>query len=158
MTGAQADQRSAGVKWAIYGLSFAVCCFAGATQWVSNFELRNNTNHEKTLFMHWWGLCLFLISGSFGMLGVLWASHHFSLRDIRRFSVSWIIQVLESQMFQCFWIKIELGVSKNIGTPKSSILIGFSIINHPFWGTSIFWNRPTLSMFVLPPPLLIDSV
>ena len=25
-----------------------------------------------------------------------------------------------------------LGVSKNNGTPKSSILIGFSIINHPF--------------------------
>ena len=24
--------------------------------------------------------------------------------------------------------------------PKSSILIGFSIINHPFWGTSIFGN------------------
>ena len=26
------------------------------------------------------------------------------------------------------------------GTPKSSILKGFSIINHPFWGTSIFGN------------------
>ena len=26
-----------------------------------------------------------------------------------------------------------IGVSKNRGTPKSSILIGFSIINHPFW-------------------------
>ena len=26
-----------------------------------------------------------------------------------------------------------MGVSKNNGTPKSSILIGFSIINHPFW-------------------------
>ena len=24
--------------------------------------------------------------------------------------------------------------------PKSSILIGFSIINHPFWGTLIFGN------------------
>ena len=30
-----------------------------------------------------------------------------------------------------------MGVSKNSGTPKSSILIGFSIINHPFWGTPI---------------------
>ena len=28
---------------------------------------------------------------------------------------------------------IYMGVSKDIGTPKSSILIGFSIINHPFW-------------------------
>ena len=31
-----------------------------------------------------------------------------------------------------------MGVSKNRGTPKSSILIGFSILNHPFWGTPIF--------------------
>ena len=34
----------------------------------------------------------------------------------------------------------DMGVSKNNGTPKSSILIGFSIINHPFWGTPIFGN------------------
>ena len=33
-----------------------------------------------------------------------------------------------------------MGVSKNRGTPKSSILIGFSIINHPFWDTPIFGN------------------
>ena len=33
-----------------------------------------------------------------------------------------------------------IGVSKNTGTPKSSILIGFSIINHPFWGTPSFGN------------------
>ena len=33
-----------------------------------------------------------------------------------------------------------MGVSKNHGIPKSSILIGFSIINHPFWGTPIFGN------------------
>ena len=35
-----------------------------------------------------------------------------------------------------------VGVSKNSGTPKSSILIGFSTINHPFWGTPIFGNYP----------------
>ena len=33
-----------------------------------------------------------------------------------------------------------MGVSKNSGTPKSSILMGFSIINHPFWGTPISGN------------------
>ena len=37
-------------------------------------------------------------------------------------------------------VYIYMGVSKNRGTPKSSILIGFSIINHPFWGTSILGN------------------
>ena len=35
-----------------------------------------------------------------------------------------------------------MGVSKNRGTPKSSILIGFFLINHPFWGTTIFWKLP----------------
>ena len=36
----------------------------------------------------------------------------------------------------------DMDVSKNSGLkpPKSSILIEFSIINHPFWGTPIFGN------------------
>ena len=40
--------------------------------------------------------------------------------------------------------KAQMGVSNNRGTPKSSILIGFSIINHPFWGTPMpyFWKHP----------------
>ena len=44
-----------------------------------------------------------------------------------------------TQQFLCLLIifivhQDEMGVSKNNGTPKSSILIGLSIINHPFWG------------------------
>ena len=34
----------------------------------------------------------------------------------------------------------QMDVSENSGTPRSSILIGFSIINHPFWDTPIFGN------------------
>ena len=33
-----------------------------------------------------------------------------------------------------------MDVSENSGTAKSSILIGLSIINHPFLGTRIFGN------------------
>ena len=40
-----------------------------------------------------------------------------------------------------------MGVSKNRGTPKSSILIGFSIINHPFWGYPLFLET---SIYVSP--------
>ena len=36
---------------------------------------------------------------------------------------------------------------KNRGTPKSSILIGFSIKNHPFWGTTIFGNTHVHTFF-----------
>ena len=35
-------------------------------------------------------------------------------------------------------VYLYVDVSKNSGTPKSSILIGFSIINHPFWGTPMY--------------------
>ena len=41
------------------------------------------------------------------------------------------------------------GVSKNSGfPPKSSILIGFSIISHPFWGTPILGNTHLRSLFL----------
>ena len=43
----------------------------------------------------------------------------------------------------------SLGVSKNSGTPKSSILIGFSIIKHPFWGTTIFGNTHIVKLLVV---------
>ena len=36
------------------------------------------------------------------------------------------------------------GCFQNSGTPKSSILIGFSIINYPFWGSPIFGNTQIL--------------
>ena len=37
-------------------------------------------------------------------------------------------------------VRVHMDVSENSGTPKSSILIGCSIIKHPFRGTSIFGN------------------
>ena len=43
----------------------------------------------------------------------------------------------------------DMAVSKNRGTPKSSILKGFSIINiinHPFWDTPIFGNTHIIFM------------
>ena len=53
-------------------------------------------------------------------------------------------EIHESQVIQIFGgtkkTQSYMGVSKNRGTPKSSILIRFSIINHPFWGTPYFWK------------------
>ena len=65
-----------------------------------------------------------------GFLGVLGAS-------------MWEICVLflgMSLMIQSWCNITYMGVSQNRGTPKSSILIGFSIINNPFWGTPNFGN------------------
>ena len=41
---------------------------------------------------------------------------------------------------------VYMGVSKQNGTPKSSILIGFFIINHPFWGT---WMSQEVSKWLV---------
>ena len=41
-----------------------------------------------------------------------------------------------------------MDVSENRGTPKSSNLVGFSIINHPFWGTLIFGNTQVVFPYV----------
>ena len=46
-----------------------------------------------------------------------------------------------------FDVDMDVSEKKN-GTPKSSILIGFSIINHPFWGTPIFGNTHILMGFI----------
>jgi hypothetical protein len=46
-------------------------------------------------------------------------------------------------MFQAFFGCTEMEVSWNGGTPKSSILIGFSIINHPAIGVPPWqWKPP----------------
>ena len=37
-------------------------------------------------------------------------------------------------------IYLYMVVSWNGCTPKSSILVGFSLMNHPFWGTRIYGN------------------
>ena len=42
-----------------------------------------------------------------------------------------------------------MGVSKNSGTPKSSSLIGFSIINHPFWGPSPIFGNTHIYIYIL---------
>ena len=45
-----------------------------------------------------------------------------------------------------FGIFEQKGVSKKNGIPKSSIVIGFSITNHPFWGTPTFGKHPKEKM------------
>ena len=61
----------------------------------------------------------------------------------------WIVMNLKAPKpaKQLCWKKMEnttwynMDVSENNGTPKSSISIGFSIINHPFWGYTHMFSR-----------------
>ena len=57
-----------------------------------------------------------------------------------RYSLNHHLDAKQSPLSPVDWSFLQMGVSENSGTPKSCILIGFSIINHPFWGTSIFGN------------------
>ena len=58
--------------------------------------------------------------------------------------VLWYL-LMEEILYQLI---LQMGVSKNRGTPKSSILIGFSLTNHPFWGYPYSWKHPNRS-FIL---------
>ena len=51
-----------------------------------------------------------------------------------------------------------MDVSENSGTPKSSISIGFSIINHPIWGTPYFWKHPYVGFSLIPPYNFADRL
>ena len=49
----------------------------------------------------------------------------------------------KSRLVKYYNLARYMGVSKNMGKPpKSSILIGFSIINHPFLGYHYLWKHP----------------
>ena len=49
-------------------------------------------------------------------------------------------QMRDIVLVSTWTISPYMGVSENSGTSKSSLLIRFSIINHPSWGTTIFGN------------------
>ena len=54
---------------------------------------------------------------------------------------------------------IHMGVSKNNGTPKSSSLIGFSIINHPFWGVfPLFFGNTHIYIYIFNTPDIWSSM
>ena len=54
---------------------------------------------------------------------------------------------------------LEVGhVSENSGPPKSSILIGVSIINHPFWGYPYFWKHPHVSLGFMDDYILLHNL
>ena len=67
-------------------------------------------------------------------------THSFSFSAIYRGYILYVAPFLT--IFSPFVLASQ---QLHVGTPKSSILIGFSIINHPFWGTPIFGNTHVAS-------------
>ena len=61
------------------------------------------------------------------------------------YTVMQLVHNYNINSYVVFMISQHMDVSENSRTPKSSILIGFSIINHLFWGTPIFGNTHILT-------------
>ena len=91
----------------------------------------------------WWSTCKY----------IFWHTHIDAKAQWRRQYrlMRWICSLLLKAFFkpmlrwwkcwsQFFFGDLQMDVSENSGTPTSSILIGFSFINHPFWGIPIFGN------------------
>ena len=72
---------------------------------------------------------------------------HKSPRRVGEVGVFWLASCPLKTFWQFFWGMLypffHMDVSENNGPPKSSILIGFSIINHPF-GVPLFLETPIL--------------
>ena len=59
----------------------------------------------------------------------------------------WLIGILINGFLESLY-----GCFRKWSTPKSSLLIRFSIINHPFWGTPFFfWKHPYNYCSIIPP-------
>ena len=87
--------------------------------------------HVISILGNVWIICISMLVGN----KKLWQSTSCQ----KMYLIPWIVM--------CQMPKIITWVfPKNSGTPKSSILIGFSIINHPFWGIPIFGNTHMFSM------------
>ena len=91
-----------------------------------------------------WGECFFVLRGDpclghTGMLVLmcLLLGHAAKLPYKQDFEQHYMIS--RKNMWRQLKINY-MDVSENSGTPKSSNLIGYSIINHPFWGSPIFGN------------------
>ena len=110
--------------------------FPAATFWKENPSHGSDCCQKKACAPPWW-------QHTFSTRSKPYLTHHpgQQWQTLRGSELFWILQV-----FNCTTSKTnsgtlrKMGVSKNNGAPKSSILIGFCIINHPFWGTPIFGN------------------
>ena len=86
----------------------------------------------------WWvGMLCFFVRCLF----VCCFGSGFDIRETSKKKISSFRYCTSVLKFIGFWkVLSDMGVSKNRGTPKSSILIGFSLMKHPFWRFShYFW-------------------
>ena len=111
------------------------------------FHSPNELDFRKVVFF-FDGICLEFLNGSpedvlvSPSRALRFASGH-STRDLTKQKDVFLLgdgyRWLKAEKYPKYPSPYSMGVSKNRGTPKSSILTGCSIMNHPFWGpTPIF--------------------
>ena len=74
-----------------------------------------------------------------GYAGHVWESRKFQQRPCWKMHACMLKLSVEDSFAMSIWVFPKIGVP-----PNHPYLIGFSIINHPFWGFSpYFWKHPT---------------
>ena len=105
-------------------------CTAGHCWWFRDFQTQRIQRST----------CFNLALGILGLnppLEIYWTRNNLASST----SVGAFLQVAGTCSVQIWRSKTQhTGVSINGGTSKSSIFMAFSIINHPFWGTTIYRN------------------
>ena len=104
--------------------------------WIFLFMIHTSKSKNKQLIIVGVSVCLFSKKQGEMESPLMGQRLHFEVGGfLRRPPVTQLFR----QAIGC-WACRDMGVSLNGGTPKSPILIGFSIINHPFWDTTVSGN------------------
>ena len=109
------------------------------------------TSHESRIPMnqlYWNVMSGFWTLKTTHLRGTLSDAHLDSLLTARAGKWEFVVWWFVRNPGSTHQLRLVVGVSKNNGTPKSSMLIGFSIVNHLFWGTTIFGNTQLKSHYL----------
>ena len=72
----------------------------------------------------------------------LWREAQFRVKMYKALELRSTLRSYDVEKCMPLWreahVQVKMEVSQNRGTPKSSILVGFSITNQAFWGTTIY--------------------
>ena len=122
------------------GLRTKPCCMPSSMTRCGD-DSHGGIQHFKNIRSFFFGMLWWVLANFFGLaLNPFWG---FGRRLCWTFVVgipwpfgAWHFGGWYFSSGKIIWMFPKIGVKP----PKSSILIGFSIINHPFWGTPIFGN------------------
>ncbi len=121
--------------WCSFALSFGVDFVTISKKLTWQCKSYNCLQNVLRIYYYWIKISIAMFYRKVRHDGAIWV-----WRGNQRIRRSGVFTACITRLHVQNHINLYMGVSKNRGTPKSFILIGFSIINHPFWSTRVFGN------------------